>query len=282
MKPFLKWVGGKTQIIDQVLEEFPRDIDTYHEPFLGGGSVLLAVLSHPDIRVRRVRASDNNPHLVALYKEVQRDPELLHLAVERLFSLYDQSASATEKEAFYYEQRERFRTLPPCIEKCALLIFLNKTCFRGLYREGPNGFNVPYGHYKTTPKPPTLEELRAVQALIKDVEFTACDFKEALEHVKTTGEDFVYADPPYAQETKTSFKEYTKGGFDQELLFKELSKTMFVMSNANVPCVTEFFKGFRILYIKARRAIHSKRPDATTTEVLVVKSRDGCGRGADE
>jgi DNA adenine methylase len=227
-----------------------------------------------------VRASDNNPHLVALYKQVQRDPDLLHLAVERLFRLYDQSG--TEKEAFYYEQRERFRTLPACIEKSALLIFLNKTCFRGLYREGPHGFNVPYGHYKTTPKPPTLEELRAVQSLIKDVEFTACDFREALEHVKTTGKDFVYADPPYAQETKTSFKEYTKGGFDQELLFKELSKTMFVMSNANVPCVAEFFKDYEILYIKARRAIHSKRPDATTTEVLVVKSRDGGGRGADQ
>ena len=278
MKPFLKWVGGKTQIIDQVLAEFPRDIDTYHEPFVGGGSVLLAVLSHPHIRVERVRASDNNPHLVALYKQVQEDPELLHMAVEHLFRGYD--GSGTQKEAFYYAQRERFRTAPACIERCALFIFLNKTCFRGLYREGPHGFNVPYGHYKTTPKPPSLEELRAVQALIKDVQFSVCDFKEALEHVRPG--DFVYADPPYAQETKTSFKEYTRGGFDQDLLFKELSKTMFVMSNANVPCVREFFKGFKILYIKARRAINSKRPDATTTEVLVVKSGDGCGRGTDE
>ena len=277
MKPFLKWVGGKTQIIEQVLAEFPRDIDAYHEPFVGGGSVLLAVLSHPDIRVRRVYASDNNPHLVALYKQVQEDPELLHLAVDHLFRGYDNSGA--EKEAFYYEQRNRFRTLPPCVEKCALLVFLNKTCFRGLYREGPHGFNVPYGHYKTTPKPPSLDEFRAVQTLIKDVTFTACDFKHALERVKEG--DFVYADPPYAQETKTSFKDYTRGGFDQELLFKALSKTMFVMSNANVPCVTEFFKDFDILYIKARRAIHSKRPDATTTEVL-IKPRHGGGRGTDE
>lgn len=276
MKPFLKWVGGKTQIIDEVIAQFPRDIETYHEPFVGGGSVLLAVLSNPSIRIERVRASDNNPHLVALYKQVQQDPELLHLAIDHLFHTYDESGP-DGKETFYYEQRDRFRTLPPCIEKCALLVFLNKTCFRGLYREGPHGFNVPYGHYKTTPKPPTLEELRAVQELIRDVEFTACDFTEALKHVKGP-RDFVYADPPYAQETKTSFKDYTRGGFDQDVLFKELSKTMFVMSNANVPCVTEFFKDFKILYIKARRAIHSKRPDATTTEVLVVSQQGGGGR----
>ena len=275
MKPLLKWVGGKTQIIDDVLATFPSDIETYHEPFVGGGSVLLAVLSSPNIRVKRVRASDNNPHLVALYKQVQQDPETLHLALEHLFTTYDRAGP--DKEFFYYEQRTRFRELPSCVEKSALLVFLNKTCFRGLYREGPSGFNVPYGHYKTTPKPPTLEELQALQVLIQRVEFTACDFTEALKHVKGP-RDFVYADPPYAQETKTSFKDYTRGGFDQELLFKELSKTMFVMSNANVPCVTEFFKDYEILYIKARRAIHSKRPDATTTEVLVVSQQGGGGR----
>lgn len=281
MKPLLKWVGGKTQIIDDVIATFPRDIDTYHEPFVGGGSVLFAVLSNPHIRVRRVRASDSNPHLVALYKQVQEDPELLHLAVDALFQRYDRSGA--EKEAFYYEQRERFRTLPQCIEKCALFLFLNKTCFRGLYREGPHGFNVPYGHYKTTPKPPSLEELQAAQTLLRDVTFTVCDFHEALAHVRGPG-DFVYADPPYAQETKTSFKEYTRDGFDQDLLFKELRKTMFVMSNANVACVTEFFKDFKILYVKARRAIHSKKPDATTTEVLVIGHEQGHGSGrcADE
>jgi len=281
MKPFLKWVGGKTQIIDQVLAEFPRDIDTYHEPFVGGGSVLLAVLSSPNIRTRRVRASDNNPHLIALYKHVQDDPEVLHRAIDALFSAYD-ARGPEEKKVFYYDQRVRFRELPSCTEKCALFVYLNKTCFRGLYREGPHGFNVPYGHYTTTPKPPTLEELRAVQGLIKNVEFTTCDFHEALTHVRGP-RDFVYADPPYAQETKTSFKDYTTASFDQELLFKELKKTIFVMSNANVPCVTEFFKDFQILYIKARRAIHSKRPDATTTEVLVVCKPGDRGRGcADE
>ena len=267
MKPFLKWVGGKTQIIDDVLATFPRDIKTYHEPFVGGGSVLLAVLSSDDIKVGRVCASDNNPHLIALYKQVQQDPELLHLAIEHLFRAYDRAGD--DKEFFYYEQRERYRELPAgCVEKSALLVFLNKTCFRGLYREGPSGFNVPYGHYKSTPKWPTLAELQEVQRRIRDVEFRVCDFSQALAGVGAG--DFVYADPPYAQETKTSFKEYTRGGFDQDRLFKELQKVMFTMSNANVPCVTEFFKDCEISYIKARRAINSKKPDSTTTEVLVT------------
>jgi DNA adenine methylase len=267
--PLLKWVGGKTQIIDDVLATFPREIDTYHEPFVGGGSVLFSVLSCADIKTKRVRASDNNPHLIALYKHVQQDPENLHAAIEHVFKTYD--GAEEDKELFYYEQRTRYRELPTGhIEKSALLVFLNKTCFRGLYREGPSGFNVPYGHYKTTPKWPTLEELTQMQTLLRTVEFTVCDFSEALSHVDSSRRDFVYADPPYAQETKTSFKEYTKGGFDQDRLFKDLQKVVFTMSNANVPCVTESFKDYKLYFIKARRAIHSKKPDSTTTEVLVT------------
>lgn len=266
MKPLLKWVGGKTQIIDEVLATFPREIDTYHEPFVGGGSVLFAVLSHPEIKVKHVRASDNNSNLIVFYKHLQVDPETLHLAIEHLFNTYDRAGP--DKELFYYEQRERFRHLPPCIEKSALLLFLNKTCFRGLYREGPLGFNVPYGHYKTTPKCPSLEELQCAQELLRRVTFRVCDFSDALSQV---GEgDFVYADPPYAQETKTSFKEYTQNGYDQERLFRDLQKVMFTMSNANVPCVTEFFKDYKISFIKARRAIHCKNPSSTTTEVLIT------------
>ena len=271
VKPFLKWVGGKTQIINDVLATFPHEIETYHEPFVGGGSVLLAVLTSDDIKVKRVCASDNNPHLIAFYKHIQGDPQRLHALVDELFRAYDQSQSG-KKEAFYYEQREHYRNLPSCIEKSALLLFLNKTCFRGLYREGPSGFNVPYGHYKKTPQWPTLEEFTQMQKLLEPVEFRARDFSEALAGVATTG-DFVYADPPYAQETKTSFKEYTKNGYHQERLFKELQKVMFTMSNANVPCVTEFFKDCEILYIKARRAIHSKNPSSTTTEVLITNAK---------
>jgi DNA adenine methylase len=277
MKPLLKWVGGKSQIIDDVLSHFPRRIRTYHEPFVGGGAVLLAALSEDTIHIDRVRASDNNPHLIAFYKHIQSDPVALHAAIERVFTAYD----ASEKEEFYYAQRQKFRDAPPSVEKSALLFFLNKTCFRGLYREGPNGFNVPYGHYKTTPKWPTLEELQAMQALLRRVEFEVCDFSVALSRV---GEgDFVYADPPYAKETKTSFVGYNTNGFDQDALFKALTKTIFCMSNANVPCVRDFFKGYyEVRIVKARRAINSKNPESTTTEVLVTnvgsQSRHGCGR----
>lgn len=268
MKPLLKWVGGKSQIIDDVLALFPRRVRTYHEPFVGGGAVLLAVLADPTIHIERVRASDNNPHLIAFYTHVQNVPEALHAAIERVFTAYDASGGGEGKEAFYYAQRERFRAIEPSVEKSALLFFLNKTCFRGLYREGPNGFNVPYGHYKTTPKWPTVEELRAMQALVRRVEFEVCDFSVALARVEV--DDFVYADPPYARETKTSFVGYNTHGFDQDALFEALAKTMFCMSNANVPCVREFFKEFTIHCVKARRAINSKKPESTTTEVLVT------------
>lgn len=266
MKPLLKWVGGKSQIIDDVLSHFPREIRTYHEPFVGGGAVLLAALSDPTIRIERVRASDNNPHLIAFYRHIQDSPELLHACIEALFKAYHESEGG--KEAYYYAQRERFRGAPSSVEKSALLFFLNKTCFRGLYREGPNGFNVPYGHYKTTPKWPSLEEIRAMQKLLARVEFEVCDFSEALARV---GEgDFVYADPPYAPEVKTSFVGYNTRGFDQNALFHGLTKVMFCMSNANVPCIREFFKDYKISTIKARRAINSKNPESTTTEVLVT------------
>jgi DNA adenine methylase len=156
-----------------------------------------------------------------------------------------------------------------------MFMFLNKTCFRGVYREGPNGFNVPYGHYKTTPTLMSLDELMGVSELIRNVEFRQCDFREAFKNVGKG--DFVYLDPPYAPETKTSFVGYTKDGFglkDHEDLF-ELTKNSgadFVMSNAKVDLVTEVFSDYNIKELQARRAIHSKKPDSTTTEVLVSSS----------
>ena len=148
-------------------------------------------------------------------------------------------------------------------------------CFRGVYREGPNGFNVPYGHPKTTPAMIGGDELLRVSELIKDVQFRQCDFREAFKNINK--DDFVYLDPPYAPETKTSFVGYTKDGFgvkDHEELF-DLTKNSgvdFVMSNANVNMVTNSFVDYNIKELKARRAINSKNPESTTTEVLVSSS----------
>ena len=154
-------------------------------------------------------------------------------------------------------------------------MFLNKTCFRGMYREGPNGYNVPYGHYKKTPTIISEVDLNYMSDLIKDVEFIHSDFCHSIENIKAG--DFAYLDPPYAPENETSFVGYTKDGFSLEThkkLFSEIQKLnkkniKFVMSNAKVDLVMDSFGGYKYEDIIARRAINSKKPGSTTMEVII-------------
>ena len=158
----------------------------------------------------------------------------------------------------------------------AIFIFLNKTCFRGMFREGPNGYNVPYGNY-SKPEIVNKKHLLRISKLIKNVNFTHMDFSESIKNVKT--KDFVYLDPPYAPETKTSFVGYTKKGFDIELhdnLFKKCNelkdkKIKFLLSNANVELVQNAFpkEKFTIKIIVCKRSINSKKPGSKTEEVLI-------------
>src|SRR6056300_1528769 len=287
MKPIIKWVGGKTQILDTVLKSFPREIENYHELFVGGGSVLFGLLESKDITVKgKVYAYDKNQKLINMYRQIQTNPEEVHEHLLELFTTYDtrtgteiyrkpetEEEGLTSKESYYYWIRKRYNELVPTTPThAATLIFLNKTCFRGVYREGPNGFNVPYGHYKTTPAVPDLIK---VSEVIQKVEFTHCDFREAIRRAKPG--DFMYLDPPYAPETKTSFVGYTKDGFgmkDHEELFEmtKSSGAQFVMSNAGVDLVRDAFSDYTVTDIKARRAINSKNPASNTTEVIVRSS----------
>jgi len=301
-KPFLKWVGGKTQIINPVISKFPEEIENYHEPFLGGGSVLLSILSlqkQGKIKINgTLHAYDLNNGLINVYKNIQSNKDELYTTLKNYYSEYDGIAitpdqnenqvpnrnpknleeAKTSKESYYYFLRTKFNTLldsTDSIECSALFMFLNKTCFRGMYREGPNGFNVPYGHYKTTPKLIPEDELSLVSELIKDVKFNNCCFKESLENV--TKGDLVYLDPPYAPESKTSFVGYTQVGFSLEShleLFEKINTlnkngVKIVMSNSSTDLVISNLPDFHCEAIKARRAINSKNPGSTTTEVIV-------------
>ncbi len=288
MKPIIKWVGGKTQILDKVLKTFPREMENYHELFVGGGSVLFGLLESKDITVKgKVYAYDKNQKLINMYRQIQTNPNEIHEHLIELFTTYDtqtgtevnrkpetEEEGLTSKESYYYWVRKTYNNLIPTTPiHAATLIFLNKTCFRGVYREGPNGFNVPYGHYKTTPVVISLEELLKIQELIKDVVFKWCDFRDAFEQIVNDC-DFIYADPPYAPENVKSFVGYTKDGFimdDHKDLFNLLnhSKIDFVMSNAKVYLVTNSFEDYKIEDVPARRAINSKDPSSITTEVLV-------------
>lgn len=290
-KPFLKWVGGKTQIIDKIISRIPVEINNYHEIFLGGGSVLLAVLSlqrHGKIVIKnKIYAYDINRDLINVYKHIQTNKQELYEHIQFYVNEYDALDGAekimkpvsieeakTSKESYYYWIRKKYNEIEKGTVECsALFMFINKTCFRGMYREGPNGFNVPYGHYKKTPVVITDSELNAISELIKDVEFVHSDFMRSMQGVE--GGDFVYLDPPYAPETTTSFVGYSAAGFTLEMhneLFNavtNLHDVKFVMSNAKVDLVTNHFKEYGCEDVIARRAINSKNPGSTTTEVVI-------------
>lgn len=297
-KPILKWVGGKTQILDDVLALFPKEINNYHEPFVGGASVLLGLLSHIQSGTIKltgnIYASDLNANLIALYKNIQSKPLELIAEINKLLEEFqgiegtevnrkatNLEEAQTSPESYYFWIRSRFNKLSKEDKMTpvasAMLVFMNKTCFRGVYREGPNGFNVPFGNYKN----PTImeeEHIRAVSTLIKDVIFTTASFTESLS--KPVSGDFVYLDPPYAPETATSFVSYTSDGFyleNHKELFKRCHEmttksVKFLMSNADVSLVKEAFPSpsYTTQIISCRRAIHSKNPESKTNEVLIT------------
>ena len=297
-KPFLKWAGGKTQILSEVFSLFPKVINNYHEPFLGGGSVLLSLLSLRKQGKYTVRgtiyASDLNANLINLYKNIQADPTLFITEVKHITDVFSKltvrdgnqkpttlEEAMTSQESYYYWIRKKFNALRPeqktLPAASAMVVFLNKTGFKGMYREGPNGYNIPFGHYKN-PSVIIEEHIREVALLIKDVVFTVRPFSDSLSCLEDG--DFVYLDPPYAPENDKSFVGYTADGFDLEnhkALFKlcvelKAKNVKMLMSNADVKLVKDAFPvpTYLTKIISCRRAINSKDPSKRANEVLIT------------
>jgi len=304
VKPILKWVGGKTQILDKLFIDFPTHINNYHEIFLGGGSVLLTLLTYVKngtIKIDgNIYAYDLNEPLIYMYKNIQSNHNLLYDEIQKIITEFNSCvvgsgsgsvnrnpASIDEaknnKENYYYWIRTLYNNLTPDNKKTvygsALFIFLNKTCFRGVFRLGPKGFNVPYGHY-SNPEIVNKEHLNLVHELIQNVIFKSCDFNESLSLSSNCilENDFIYLDPPYAPETSTSFVGYTENGFGIDKhtqlfnLIHELNqkKIKLMLSNADVTLIrNNFSDNYKITSILCKRAINSKNPDSKTKEVII-------------
>ena len=296
-KPILKWVGGKTQIIDKLIADFPIEINNYREIFLGGGSVLLTLLSYAKSGIIKIQgniyAYDLNEPLIYIYKNIQTHHNELYDMLQTIIKDFNESGNGEinrtpinieeakiSKENYYYWIRSEYNKLCLTDKKSilgsAMFIFLNKTCFRGVFRVGPKGFNVPYGHYKN-PEIINKEHLEEIHNLIQNVVFECCDFNTSLKTVES--DDFVYLDPPYVPETDTSFVGYTENGFNIEThnnLFKlihDLTDTnkKIMLSNADVSLVRENFTNekYSTLSILCKRSINSKNPDAKAKEVII-------------
>ena len=270
-----------------MIKNLPNDINEYHEIFVGGGSMLLKICELNKSKI--INAYDINKSLIYTYKNLQSKKKELLAEIEKLQKKYNDlpfngekgkikvktlKESMESKAKFYYYQRDVFNKIDKkCVKASALFIFINKTCFRGLYREGPNGFNVPFGNYK---KINIIDKnnIENIAELIKNVNFECLSFEESLTRVKNN--NFVYLDPPYAPENKNSFTSYNKDGFginSHKKLFKIIKEldADFMMSNHDVKLVRESFKDekYKIENIVVMRSINSKNPGKKTKEVII-------------
>ena len=280
LSPFLKWVGGKTQIIDTIISKIPNNINTYYEPFIGGGSVFLALLSDVINKKRIIKKmilSDKNKSLINTYNIIKNEPKKLISQLKILSNKYYNKKSLSKKEEFYYEMREKYnKSKISNITKASLFIFLNKTGFRGLYREGPNGFNVSFGNYINPSIYDDKQILEISHALNKyKVLFKHTSYTSVLKTVKPV--DFVYLDPPYYPINTTSFVKYQKNSFtlDDHNELNEFcniltnKKIKFLMSNSYTKYNMKIYKKYKIKKILCKRRIHSKNPESTEYEILI-------------
>ena len=231
-KPFIKWVGGKSQLLEEIREKYPSDIVNYCEPFVGGGAVLFEVLSK--FQPKQILINDINKELINTYSQIKNNCSEMIFQLSDLQSLYKNHTSE-ENKAFFYEKRNRYNELKvngneaENLEKAVLFIFLNKTCFNGLYRVNSKGlFNVPFNNAKN----PLLcdeENLRECSNLLQDVEMKVGDYKECKSFIDD--KTFVYIDPPYRPLTQTAaFTSYSENRFtDKEQI--ELGNYITEISN---------------------------------------------------
>jgi len=290
-KPFVKWVGGKTQLIDSIEKTLPKNFLnqsnlTYIEPFVGGGAVLFWILQkYPNIK--KAVINDINPDLTTAYKTIKTSPKELIIELQSIQNEYLQLSEENRKEYFLLK-RERFNTKSlDTIENTALFIFLNRTCFNGLYRVNSKGlFNVPFGKY-ANPKICDEQTILADSELLQKVEILTGDFEATLKHA---GENSLfYFDPPYKPLSDTSsFNSYAKEEFNDKEQIRlgnfcqriDLLGHSFILSNSDVKgknpndnFFDDLYNQFDIKRVYATRMVNaSAEKRGKLTELLITNN----------
>lgn len=288
-KPFIKWVGGKTQLIEQLDAQLPADFGnwenvTYVEPFVGGGAMLFYMLqNYPNIS--RAIINDINPDLIICYLTVRDESEELITSLQKIQDTYYKLHTEEERREFFMNVREQYnkKNLDP-IENTTLFFFLNRTCFNGLYRVNKKGlFNVPFGKY-TKPMICDADTIRKDSEILKKVEILTGDFEGTFNFAQ--GNTFFYFDPPYRPLSDTSsFNDYTKESFNDEAQIRlkkycdrvNEAQFKFMLSNSDCKGKDEKDKFFDVLYkdydierVWASRSINSNPSKrGKLTEILV-------------
>ena len=250
--PIVKWIGGKRQLMFELLKNMPETYNRYFEPFIGGGALFF------ELQPQNGYISDMNEELINLYSVVR----------DNVYELIEDLSKHEISKEYFLEIRnidrtEKYAELSD-VERASRFIYLNRTCFNGMYRVNSQGqFNVPFGNYKN-PKVVDAENLINCSKLLKNTEICCVDFSGILNKVQKG--DFVYFDPPYVPLNETSsFTSYTKDGFDLDMQFKlrdvcdELDSmgVMFMLSNSDTKLVDELYSNYEIKKVFASRAINA-------------------------
>lgn len=255
--PFLKWVGGKRQLIKELMAcvDAAGDFDRFHEPFVGGGALFFELARGNRFGRKKAYLSDNNARLIETYQGVKKD-------VEGVITLLRDHAVRNSETYFYEVRAEVPDTLAA---RAARIIYLNKTCYNGLFRENSKGlFNTPWGRYK---RPRICDEnnLRAVAEILGKARIAHAHFDSILNAAKT--DDLVYFDPPYHPVSKTaSFTAYDRGGFGEDSqrrlaqVYTKLTArgVKVFLSNSMTPLIRELYKDYKIEKVFANRAVNSR------------------------
>ena len=268
--PVVKWVGGKRQLLPQLLPLIPKRMSAYCEPFLGGGAVLFA------LQPRRALVNDLNQDLITVYRVIKENADAL---IEHL------SRHENTPEYFYRirdldRDREAYAALSD-VEKASRLLYLNKTCYNGLFRVNASGaFNSPYGHYRR-PNIVNEQTIRGESRYFNscDIAFFSEDFAAVLDRVPRGG--FVYLDPPYDPVSDTaSFTGYNRGGFgrEEQVRLKACCDALtargvrFLLSNSATPFIRELYSSYHVSIVQARRAVNSVASRRGAIEEVLVRN----------